>query len=336
MSIGDSPLTPGTGDSSSDSKSHSARSQRGKQKNTTFPDSVSIIEVSPRDGLQNESTTLALEEKIRLVEALSLAGLKHIETGSFVNPQRVPPMADSDELFSAINRAPGVTYSALVPNQRGLDRALAAGATEVAVFTAASETFSQRNIECSIAESFERFKPVVKNAHKAGLKVRGYVSCVVDCPYEGPIAIENVATVSGRLLEMGCYEIALGDTTGAGTPGSMGALLESLVQEIDPTLLALHCHNTYGQALANILTGLEFGIGTIDSSVAGLGGCPYAVGASGNVATEDVVYMLHGMGIETGLDLDQLIAAGQRCCTALHKPNHALVAQAFRAKGSSA
>ncbi|MEM7692037.1 MAG: hydroxymethylglutaryl-CoA lyase [Pseudomonadota bacterium] len=332
MSRPDSPQGQDHGRTLGPSKPQSTASTGYPRVNGSLPDSVSIIEVSPRDGLQNESTTLALKEKIRLVEALSQAGLKHIETGSFVNPQRVPPMADSDQLFSAISRAPGVTYSALVPNQRGLERAVAVGATEVAVFAAASETFSQRNIECSIAESFERFKPVIQNAQRAGLRVRGYVSCVVDCPYEGAIAIDDVAVVCEHLLEMGCYEIALGDTTGAGTPGSMSALLERLVQQIDPSLLALHCHNTYGQALANILTGLEFGISTIDSSVAGLGGCPYAVGASGNVATEDVVYMLHGMGIETGLDLGQLIAAGERCCAALNKPNHALVAQAFSAK----
>ncbi|MEM6484088.1 MAG: hydroxymethylglutaryl-CoA lyase [Pseudomonadota bacterium] len=298
----------------------------------TLPQQVTIIEVSPRDGLQNESTALPLGRKVKLVESLAQAGLRHIEAGSFVNPQRVPPMADSDELFSAITRSPDIVYSALVPNLRGLKRALAAGVDEVAVFGAASETFSQRNIQCSIEESFERFQPVLDEATAAGVRVRGYVSCVVDCPYEGTISPTAVLRVSERLIEMGCYEVALGDTTGAGTPGSFHELLHLLENTIPTENLALHCHNTYGQALANILVGLEYGVARIDSAVAGLGGCPYAAGASGNVATEDVVYMLEGMGIATGLQLDALIDAGHECCQALGKPNHAMVARALIAK----
>ncbi len=293
-----------------------------------IPASVSIVEVGPRDGLQNEPAPLPLEDKVALVEGLAAAGLRTVEAGSFVSPRWVPQMADSEQVFNAIARAPGVTYAALTPNLKGLERALAAGADEVAVFAAASESFSQRNINCSIDESIERFGPVMERAQQEGLRVRGYLSCVLGCPYEGEISPSAVLRVSERLLALGCYEVSLGDTIGVGTPGSMATLLETLLAELGAGQLALHCHDTYGQALANILVGLQHGIARIDSAVAGLGGCPYAAGASGNVATEDVVYCLDGMGVDTGVDLDALIAAGQRCCDALGRANQSRVARA--------
>ncbi len=295
---------------------------------SSIPTRVAIIEVGPRDGLQNEPAPLPLEEKVALVEGLAAAGLRTVEAGSFVSPRWVPQMADSEQVFGAIERAPGVTYAALTPNLRGLERALAAGADEVAVFAAASESFSQRNINCSIDESLERFSPVMELAQKEGLRVRGYLSCVLGCPYEGEISPSAVLQVSERLLTLGCYEVSLGDTIGVGTPGSMATLLETLLPELGAERLALHCHDTYGQALANILVGLQHGIARIDSAVAGLGGCPYAAGASGNVATEDVVYCLNGMGVDTGVNLDALIAAGQRCCDALGRANQSRVARA--------
>jgi hydroxymethylglutaryl-CoA lyase len=293
-----------------------------------YPQSVSIVEVGPRDGLQNEDKALSVTEKIALVESLAAAGLRYIETGSFVNPRWVPQMADSEQVFEGISRTPGVTYAALTPNLRGFERALAVHADEVAVFAAASEAFSQRNINCSIAESIERFEPVMEQAASRGIAVRGYVSCVLGCPYEGAVAPEAVLAVTRTLLDLGCYEVSLGDTIGVGTPGSMQRLLALLVPALGPDRLALHCHNSYGQALANILVGLQQGIARVDSSVAGLGGCPYASGASGNIATEDVVYMLQGLGIDTGIDLDALIAVGQRCCEQLGRRNHSAVAQA--------
>ncbi|MFT4768043.1 MAG: hydroxymethylglutaryl-CoA lyase [Glaciecola sp.] len=293
-----------------------------------YPKEVSLVEVGPRDGLQNESTPLQTDDKIALVEGLVEAGLRYIETGSFVNPRWIPQMADSSDVFHRIARAPSVTYAALTPNLKGFERAMAAGASEVAVFAAASESFSQRNINCSISESIERFRPVMDAADTAGIAVRGYVSCVLGCPYEGDIKPAAVLAVCQDLLALGCYEVSLGDTIGTGTPGSMDALLNTLVPALGAHKLALHCHNSYGQALANILIGLQHGITRIDSSVAGLGGCPYATGASGNVASEDVVYMLQGLGIETGVDLDALIAVGESVCKKLGRDSQSAVAKA--------
>ncbi|MEE4280002.1 MAG: hydroxymethylglutaryl-CoA lyase [Halieaceae bacterium] len=293
-----------------------------------MPERVSLVEVGPRDGLQNEAKPLALAHKLELIEGLADAGLCYIEAGSFVSPRWVPQMADSEAVFGGLRRRAQVTYAALTPNLRGLERALAAQADEVAVFAAASEAFSQRNINCSIDDSVERFAPVVKTAKEAGLRVRAYVSCVLGCPYEGRVSPQQVLRVSARLLELGCYEISLGDTIGVGTPGSMAELLGTLLSELPANRLALHCHDTYGQALANILVGLQHGIGRIDSAVAGLGGCPYAEGASGNVATEDVVYCLEGLGFDTGVDLDALIAVGERCCRAMGRSNRSRVARA--------
>lgn len=293
-----------------------------------YPDAVSIVEVGPRDGLQNENAPLAIEDKVALVEGLVAAGLRYVETGSFVNPRWIPQMADSGDVFQQIQRAPDVTYAALTPNLKGFERAMEANASEVAVFAAASESFSQRNINCSIEESIARFLPVMEAAKTAGVRVRGYVSCVLGCPYEGQIEPPAVLAVSQALLDMGCYEVSLGDTIGTGTPGSMDRLLKTLVPTLSARRLALHCHNSYGQALANILVGLQHGITRIDSSVAGLGGCPYAAGASGNVATEDVVYMLEGMGIDTGVNLDALIDVGRSCCEKLGRETESAVGKA--------
>lgn len=292
------------------------------------PDAVSLVEVGPRDGLQNEAEGMPLAAKIALVEGLAATGLRTVETGSFVSPRWVPQMADSEAVFTGIERRTGVVYAALTPNERGLARAIAVGADEVAVFAAASEGFSRRNINCGIDASIERFRPVLEGARDAGLRVRGYVSCVLGCPYEGPIAPSAVLRVSERLLELGCYEVSLGDTIGVGTPGSMATLLDTLLAALPPEQLALHCHDTYGQALANILVGLQHGIRRFDSAVAGLGGCPYADGASGNVATEDLVYMLHGTGYETGIDLEALINVGNRVCATLGRSSRSRVATA--------
>ncbi|WP_439107092.1 hydroxymethylglutaryl-CoA lyase [Congregibacter sp.] len=293
-----------------------------------YPKAVSLVEVGPRDGLQNESTPLSTTDKVALVEGLADAGLRYIETGSFVNPRWIPQMADSGDVFAQISRSSDVTYAALTPNLKGFERAMEAGANEVAVFAAASESFSQRNINCSISESIERFQPVMKAAADAGIAVRGYVSCVLGCPYEGHIQPDAVLAVSKALLDLGCYEVSLGDTIGTGTPGSMDKLLNTLIPKLGAEKLALHCHDSYGQALANILVGLQHGIARIDSSVAGLGGCPYATGASGNVATEDVVYMLQGLGIETGVNLDALVAVGASSCEKLGRETQSAVAKA--------
>lgn len=294
-----------------------------------LPQQVKIVEVGPRDGLQNEPEPISVATRIELVERLGRAGLSTIETGSFVNPRWIPQMASSEEVFAGINRQPDVRYAALTPNMQGFERALAAGADEVAVFAAASEAFSQKNINCSISESLARFEPLMSAAAAAEIPVRGYVSCVVGCPYEGAIAPESVAELSQTLLDMGCYEVSLGDTIGVGTAGSIQALLEELLAKIAPQQLALHCHDTYGQALANILVGLQHGIATIDASVSGLGGCPYAHGASGNVATEDVVYMLHGMSIDTGIDLPLLIEAGNYISEQLGRSSDSRAARAL-------
>ena len=290
---------------------------------------VTLVEVGPRDGLQNEAQTIALGAKLQLIEDLAAAGHTVIEAGSFVNPKWVPQMADSEAVFAGIKRHSGVRYAALTPNLQGFERAVAAGADEVAIFAAASESFSKKNINCGIAESLQRFAPVMAAAAERDLPVRGYVSCVLGCPYEGEIAPRAVAAVSGDLLEMGCYEVSLGDTIGSGTAGSMQRLLEVLLARFTPAQLAVHCHDTYGQALSNILVALQHGITTVDASVAGLGGCPYARGASGNVATEDVVYMLNGLGIETGLDLAALIRAGNRICDTLGRASGSRVARAL-------
>jgi hydroxymethylglutaryl-CoA lyase len=294
-----------------------------------LPQRVTLVEVGPRDGLQNEPDPVPLAAKLQLIDDLGAAGLRVIEAGSFVNPKWIPQMADSEAVFAGLKRRTGVRYTALTPNLQGFERALAAGADEVAVFGAASEAFSQKNINCSIAESLQRFEPLMDAARQAGLPVRGYISCVLGCPYEGSIDPAMVLQVALRLLELGCYEISLGDTIGTGNPGSMLRLLECLLTEIPAAKLALHCHDTYGQALANILVGLQHGIATVDASVAGLGGCPYARGASGNVATEDVLYMLDGLGIATGVDLQALMAAGQRISATLGRPSGSRVARAL-------
>ncbi len=293
---------------------------------------VTLVEVGPRDGLQNESGPLSTEAKIALVNALAEAGLRVIETGSFVNPKWVPQMQDSAEVFAGIQRKPDVRYSALTPNVKGFERAIAAGADEVAVFGAASEAFSQKNINCSIAESLTRFEELMSLAKQHNMPVRGYVSCVLGCPYQGEVSPEAVLEVSAQLLEMGCYEISLGDTIGTGNAGSMARLLSVLLKTIPAEKLAVHCHDTYGQALANIYVALEHGIRTVDTSVAGLGGCPYAHGASGNVATEDVLYMLQGLGFDTGIDLRALILAGQAISDALERPNGSRTARAMLEK----
>ncbi|QUJ67165.1 hydroxymethylglutaryl-CoA lyase [Photobacterium sp. GJ3] len=271
------------------------------------PQYVKIVEVGPRDGLQHESQILSLENKLAFIERLSQTGLSVIEAGAFVSPRWVPQMADSQAVFKAIVKHSGVSYPVLVPNMKGFELAQSVGVQEIAVFTAASESFSQKNINCSISESLKRFKPVIKAAQSSGIRVRGYVSCVLGCPYEGDIRPEAVAAVAEKLYQMGCYEISLGDTIGTGTPLKAQQMVHAVAERVPVEHLAAHFHDTYGQALANLFAVLQLGISTIDSSVAGLGGCPYAKGASGNVATEDVIYMLNGMGIETGVDLNQLI-----------------------------
>lgn len=273
----------------------------------TLPESVRIYEVGPRDGLQNEKEIIPAAVKIELINRLSETGLGFIEATAFVSPKWVPQMADAGSVMATINRKPGVFYPVLVPNEKGMEAAIVAGAREVAVFAAASETFSQKNINCSISESLERFIPVMAMAKAQGISVRGYVSCVAGCPYEGRIAPSSVAGVAEKLFSMGCYEISLGDTIGVGTPGQIQAMVGAVAEKVPVGNLALHCHDTYGQALVNIYAGLEMGVRVIDSSVAGLGGCPYATGATGNVATEDVLYMLNGLGIKTGVNLNKIV-----------------------------
>ncbi|AQZ96280.1 hydroxymethylglutaryl-CoA lyase [Halopseudomonas phragmitis] len=298
----------------------------------SLPQHVRLVEVGPRDGLQNEQQPISVADKVRLVDDLSAAGLSSIEVGSFVSPKWVPQMAGSAEVFAAIKQRPGVNYSALTPNLKGFEAALAAGVKEVAVFAAASEAFSQKNINCSISESLERFAPVMAAAKAHNIRVRGYISCVLGCPYDGEVAPEQVSSIARELIAMGCYEVSLGDTIGVGTAGATRRLFEIAARDIPREQLAGHFHDTYGQALANIYASLLEGISVFDSSVAGLGGCPYAKGATGNVATEDVLYLLNGLGIDTGIDLDRLIAAGQRICAVLDKPNGSRVARAWLAK----
>jgi len=293
---------------------------------------VKIVEVGPRDGLQNEPGEVPSEVKLELIERLAAAGLRSVEATAFVSPKWVPQMADHTEVLERIRRKPGVSYPVLTPNLKGFEAARAAGASEVAIFGAASETFSRRNINCSIAESLERFRPVAEAAQQNAMKVRGYVSCVLGCPYEGDVSPGQVAKVAGDLYEMGCYEVSLGDTIGVGTPGKTKAMLEACARRVPMDRLAGHYHDTYGQALANVYASLELGVRTFDASVAGLGGCPYAAGASGNVATEDVVYMLHGLGMETGVDLDELVDIGRWICALLHREPSSKVNRAMTAK----
>ncbi|KAL4624112.1 hydroxymethylglutaryl-CoA lyase, mitochondrial isoform X1 [Arapaima gigas] len=293
-----------------------------------LPEQVKIVEVGPRDGLQNEKVIVPTDVKIQLIDMLSEAGLPVIEATSFVSPKWVPQMADQVEVMRGICRQPGVVYPVLTPNLKGFQAAVKAGADEVAIFGAASELFSKKNINCSVEESLQRFEEVTQAAKAAGVRVRGYVSCVLGCPYEGQVSPHKVAQVAKRLYTMGCYEISLGDTIGVGTPGSMQAMLAAVSKEVPVDSLAVHCHDTYGQALANILIALQMGVRVVDASVAGLGGCPYAQGASGNVATEDVVYMLHGLGIHTGVDLQKLMDAGAFICRSLNRRTSSKVAQA--------
>ena len=293
-----------------------------------LPKFVKIVEVGPRDGLQKERLIVPLDVKIELINRLTASGLTSIEATSFVSPKWMPQMADNAQVMAGITRKPGVSYPVLVPNLQGFEAAVAAGATEVAVFGAASETFSEKNINCSIAQSIERFEMVAKAAAKLGVKVRGAVSCALGCPYEGEIAPSAVAEVASRMFALGCYEIFLGDTIGVGTPGKAQAMVDAVADKMPREKLAVHFHDTYGQALANILAVLERGISVIDSSVAGLGGCPYAAGAAGNVASEDLLYMLNGLGIETGVDLDLLIDAGNYISEILGRPSNSRVARA--------
>lgn len=298
-----------------------------------IPQAVKLVEVGPRDGLQNESSPISTADKVNLIRGLVDAGVSYIEAGSFVNPRSVPQMADSDQVFADLKKlqvlnVPGLTLAALTPNLKGFERAMEAGVSEVAVFASASEGFSAKNINCTIAESLTRFEPVMQAALDQGVAVRGYISCVVGCPYDGEVTPQQVDAVSRALFDMGCYEVSLGDTIGVGTAGHFKRLLDHLLLQNLVDKLAVHCHDTYGQALANICASLEYGIATVDASVAGLGGCPYALNATGNVASEDVVYMLEGMGISTGIDLDKLVAVGQSISTLLGKPTNSNVGRA--------
>jgi hydroxymethylglutaryl-CoA lyase len=297
-----------------------------------LPRQVKIVDVGPRDGLQNEPRSVPAAVKIELIERLAEAGVPVVEATAFVSPKWVPQMADGAEVMRGIARKPGVSYPVLVPNMKGFEAAMAAGADEIAVFGAASETFSQKNINCSIAESLERFAPVIEAAKDRNVKVRGYISCVVGCPYEGEVKPKVVAEVARRLFAMGCYEISLGDTIGVGTPGRVRQMLAAVARDVPVKRMAVHFHDTYGQALANIYAALEEGVHVVDSSVAGLGGCPYAKGASGNVATEDVIYMLDGLGIETGVDLDQVFETGRFICEELGREAASKVHKALAAK----
>ena len=283
-------------------------------------DLVRIVEVSPRDGLQSEKTIVPTATKLELISRLSKCGLPVVEVTSFVNPEKVPQLADAEQVMAGLEPFGGTRYPVLVPNSRGLERALAAGAREISVFTAASESFSQHNTNCSIARSLQRVGEVTELARENGLPVRAYVSCVLGCPYEGEIAVSSVLAVCEKLVSAGCGEISLGDTIGTGTPGQARKLLNSVASVVPMQQLAVHFHDTYGQALANILACLEAGVRCVDSSVAGLGGCPYAPGASGNVATEDVVYMLHGLGMATGTDLKKLVLTGSWISNQLERP----------------
>jgi hydroxymethylglutaryl-CoA lyase len=300
--------------------------------NLLMPSSVKVVEVGPRDGLQNEKTQISAEDKITLIDLLAESGVSYIECGSFVSPKWVPQMATSAAVFEGITRTEGVTYAALTPNMRGFEGAVVVNANEVAIFGAASEAFSQKNINCSIEESLVRFEPIMAAAKTAGIPVRGYVSCVIGCPYDGSTEPEKVAEVAEKLFKMGCYEISLGDTTGIGTPASVQKMLQAVSTRVPMAKLAVHFHDTYGQALVNIYTALQMGIKAVDSAIAGLGGCPYAKGASGNVATEDVIYMLNGLGIKTGIDFDKLLKAGWFISDKLSREPISKVSNAYRAQ----
>jgi hydroxymethylglutaryl-CoA lyase len=301
---------------------------KGTMNQVSLPQTVRIVEVGPRDGLQNEPRPVSTADKLTLIDVLSDAGLRSIEATAFVSPKWVPQMADHVDVLRGISRRPGMTYPVLVPNMKGFEAAVDAGAEEVAVFGSASETFSQKNINCTISESLERFSPVLEAAQQRGVRVRGYVSCVTHCPYEGLIDPDAAARVAQTLYEMGCYEVSLADTIGAATPRQIKAMLERAMRHVPVEHLAGHYHDTYGQAVANVFASLEMGVSVFDSSVGGLGGCPYAKGATGNVATEDVVYLLQGLGIDPGIDLQKLIAAGEFICTSLGKPTNSKVASA--------
>ncbi len=300
-------------------------------------DRVQIVEMGPRDGLQNEKTSVSVEARIAFVEALVQAGLTTCEVGAFVSPKAIPQMVGSGEVLRAVSAAlPGAEFHVLVPNEKGYEAAVAAGAKVVSVFASASEGFSRANINCSVAESIERFKPVLARAKADGVKVRGYVSCVLGCPFDGEVAPAAVADVARTLWDLGCYEISLGDTIGVGTPAKARAMLRAVGAEVPAEKLAMHFHDTYGQALANLYAGMEEGVFVIDAAAGGLGGCPYAPGATGNVATEDVVYMLEGMGIATGVDMDRLLAATNRMSALLSRPPVSRVASALNAKRAKA
>jgi hydroxymethylglutaryl-CoA lyase len=300
-----------------------------------LPKQVKLVEVGPRDGLQNEPAPVPTEVKVELIHRLQDAGLKVIEATAFVSPKWVPQMADNARVMAAIRRKPGVSHPVLVPNKKGLDAALAAGVEEVVVFGAATESFSQKNTNCSIAEGLARFAEVCKEALARGLKVRGDISVCLGCPYEGEVRPEAVVRVARALDDMGCYEITIADTIGVGTPGKARTVFEAVMKHIPAQRLAGHFHDTYGQALANTYAALECGAATFDASVAGLGGCPYAKGATGNVATEDVLYMLNGLDIETGVDIVKLIAAGEYICGVLGRPTHSKAARAITAKSKA-
>ncbi|KQW23129.1 hydroxymethylglutaryl-CoA lyase [Afipia sp. Root123D2] len=294
-------------------------------------DQVRIVEVGPRDGLQNEKTPITVEARVAFIENLVAAGLHTVEVGSFVSPKAVPQMASSDQVLRAVDHHPGSEFHVLVPNEKGYDAALAAGAKVIAVFASASEGFSRANINCTIAESIERFKPVIARAKADGIKVRGYISCVLGCPYDGEVKPAQVVPVADLLWQLGCYEISLGDTIGVGTPLKARQLLRAVAGSVPMANIGMHFHDTYGQALANLYAGLEEGARVIDSAAGGLGGCPYAPGATGNVATEDVVYMLEGMGISTGVDMKRLVAATNQISTLIGKPPVSRVASAINA-----
>lgn len=301
-----------------------------------LPTRVRIVEVGPRDGLQNEKQVVPTPVKVELIERLAGCGLAEIEAGAFVSPKWVPQMADSGEVLRRLTPRPGVDYPVLVPNLQGLEAALEAGARTVAVFGAASETFSRRNINCSVAESLERFRPVAAAARQAGAKLRGYVSCVLGCPYEGEVAPTAVAEVAAALADMGCEEVSLGDTIGTGTPAKTQAMIEAVARRVPVARLAGHYHDTYGMAAANVYASLEMGVSVFDASVAGLGGCPYAAGASGNVATEDVVWLLHGLGVETGVELEPLVAVGAWISSLLGREHGSKAARALLARQAAA
>ncbi|MCK1543691.1 hydroxymethylglutaryl-CoA lyase [Bradyrhizobium sp. 179] len=295
-------------------------------------DQIRFIEMGPRDGLQNEKTAVSVGSRIAFIEALVAAGLTTVEVGAFVSPKAIPQMASSDAVLRGVSHVQGAEFHVLVPNEKGYDAARAAGAKVVSVFAAASEGFSRANINCSVADSIERFKPVLARAKADGVKVRGYISCVLGCPFDGEIKPKAVADLANTLWELGCYEISLGDTIGVGTPSKAREMLRAVAANIPPANLAMHFHDTYGQALANVYAGMEEGVRVIDAAAGGLGGCPYAPGATGNVATEDVVYMLEGMGIRTGIDMDRLLAATNEMSAALGKPPVSRVASALNAK----